>query len=257
MARPDRFSSSKFEQRRELTDLEDSIEQLNVAYKRYFNGVDTRPPVKVHQRLKKHVRLLETRSFRSNELRFKFNGLRARLITYEQYWTRTMTAIERGTFKRVVAIARMRQNKIMRGEGHTLDKLNGAEATNLGIGMSLEDDGGGADSLADIMAAAEDAVEKVASKRPSASKRPRPRPSATKPPALPDGVNSQQARQLFKDFVAAKKAAGQSTVGITYGALVKKLARDVPKLRKQYGSERKIEFEVATEKGRVRLRAKG
>ena len=57
--------------------------------------------------------------------------------------------------------------------------------------------------------------------------------------------------------MAAKKAAGQSTAGITYGALVKKLARDVPKLRQRYGSERKIEFEVATEKGRVRLRAKG
>ena len=58
-------------------------------------------------------------------------------------------------------------------------------------------------------------------------------------------------------YVAAKKAAGESTTGITYGALVKKLARDVPKLRSQYGSARTIEFEVATEKGRVRLRAKG
>jgi hypothetical protein len=264
MARSDRYSSNKHEQRRELTDIEDSIEALNVAYKRYSNGVDNRPPVKIHQQLKKSTRLLEVRGFRSAELRFKFNGLRARLITYEQYWTRVMLQIERGTYKRVVAVARIRQNKIMRGEGHTLERLAGSSGNSLGIGQAVEAaEVSGAESMAEILAAAEAAVETVSknrssdTKRPGASKRPRPRPSATKPPILPDGVNSQQARQLFKEFVAAKKAAGQSTTGITYGALVKKLARDVPKLRKQYGSERNIEFEVSTEKGRVRLRAKG
>ena len=73
---------------------------------------------------------------------------------------------------------------------------------------------------------------------------------------MPDGVDARTARALFKDFVQAKKQAGQSTDGLTYGALVKKLAREVPKLKKKRGEDAKIAFEVATVKGQVRLRAK-
>lgn len=244
MARPDRFASSKAEQKLELDELEEEIEEMNAAYRRYFNGVDNLPPVRDHEQLKRKVRLFTGRSFRSSEHRFRFQGLRARLVTYEQYWTRIMIRIERGTHKRILAESRVRQAKIDRGRGHELDRLKGAESLDLGMAS-------GDDAIAAAMAAATEAVE---AKRAAPRRPPSGSPSAR--PQLPEGVDAGAARRLFKDFVAAKKAAGQSTDGLTYGALVKKLARDVPKLREKIGNDRKIEFEVVNKDGNVRLRAK-
>ncbi len=266
MAKPDRYSKSSAEQKQELDDLEEAIETLRMMYQRYFNGVDDIPPTKMHAEIKKAVNLLMNRSFRTAQLRFRFQGMRARMITYEQHWRRILHQIERGTFKRVVAVARMRQYKISRGRGHELEALRGSSGP-IDLSGGMNGSGGGDyESLEDLLGEAAAAVDAVAQARESSvvspapappNGRPRPAPSARTPrPQLPAGMDAREARQLFKEFVAAKKAAGQSTAGITYGALVKKLARDVPRLRQKLGADRKIEFEVRSEGGKVRLRAK-
>lgn len=280
MAKPDRFSSSSAEQKKELDLLEEEIEGMRMMYQRYFNGVDNIPPARDHAQLKKKVNLLMNRSFRTSQLRFRFQGMRARLITYEQHWRRILHQIEKGTFKRVLAEARLREFKIRKGRAHELAPLRGQTIEDLASAQGST----GFESLADLLDEAAAAVDAVASKReredsastPAAASKaepqapapptlgakpkgppPRPRPASTSSkPQLPAGMDAKTARKLFKEFVAAKKAAGQSTQGITYGALVKKLARDVPKLKQRYGEARKIEFEVASDGGRVRLRAK-
>jgi hypothetical protein len=73
-------------------------------------------------------------------------------------------------------------------------------------------------------------------------------------PPLPSGVDPKQARELFKQFVAAKKAAGESIEGLTYGRLLDKLSKEVPKLQEKHGDG--LRFEVATVDGKVRLRAR-
>ena len=66
-------------------------------------------------------------------------------------------------------------------------------------------------------------------------------------------MDNGSARELFKQFVTARKQAGLPTKGITYGALVQRLAREAPKLREQHGD---VRFEVHSEGGKVRLRAR-
>jgi hypothetical protein len=80
-----------------------------------------------------------------------------------------------------------------------------------------------------------------------------PEPPRARPP-LPPGVDPKQARELFKQFVAAKKAAGESVEGLTYGRLLEKLSKEVPKLQEKHGDG--LRFEVATVEGKVRLRAR-
>ncbi len=72
---------------------------------------------------------------------------------------------------------------------------------------------------------------------------------------LPTGMKDNEARALYDAFVAAKRSAGENTDKITYPALVRKLARELPKLQAKHGGG--VRFEVATVDGKVKLRARG
>jgi hypothetical protein len=157
----------------------------------------------------------------STALRYRSRQLKARLVTYEHDWNRILGQIERGTFKRVLAVSQRRELEAQRRR---------AEAA----GQDSETESGQRDADAP-------------------ASRPRPRSQSARH-QLPDGLDAKHARQLFKDFVKAKKAAGEPISGLTYGKLVDKLAREVPKLQAKHGGA--IRFEVATVKGRVRLRAR-
>ena len=52
----------------------------------------------------------------------------------------------------------------------------------------------------------------------------RARPRGATEPVLPSGMSSADARALYKDYVKAKRAAGENTEGLTYGTLIRKLS---------------------------------
>src|SRR5690606_32615776 len=92
-----------------LDEVEEQIELLKVAYERYFNGVDRVPPAREHDAVRLSVRRLFGLHTGSTAVRFRAQGLKARLVTYEQYWTRILGQIERGTFKRILAESKRRE----------------------------------------------------------------------------------------------------------------------------------------------------
>lgn len=204
--------------------IEEQIELLKVAYERYFNGVDRVPPTRDHDAVKLAVRNLARMHSGSTAIRFRAQGLKARLVTYEQYWTRILLQIERGTYKRVLAESKRREYELRHKRA---DEQSARSAPS-------------------------DEQGKPAAE-PDAPAAPSPRaPSARV--GLPSGMDAAEARALFKQFVAAKKAAGEPISGLTYGRLVEKLAKELPKLQEKHGAG--IRFEVATEGGKVRLRAR-
>jgi hypothetical protein len=219
-----------------LDDLEEEIELLKVAYERYFNGVDRIPPAREHDTVKRHVRDLQRTRGGSTAVRFRSQQLKARLVTYEHYWTRILRQIEQGTFKRVLAESKRREFEALRRRAEE----EGAQAAQSGVRTMV--DRGSESSQSGIRAKLERGPDG----------RPPPRPAARA--HLPDGFDAKEARALFKQFVAAKKAAGESVQGLTYGRMVDKLAREVPKLQKKHGDA--FRFEVATIDGKVRLRAR-
>ena len=80
-------------------------------------------------------------------------------------------------------------------------------------------------------------------------------PSPPQPPTAPPAVDESHIREVFAQLLSAKRAAGESTEGVTYAALVRKISREAPKLRERHGCEQ-VRFEVATVDGKVRLRAR-
>jgi hypothetical protein len=215
-----------------LDELEEAIEMLKVAFERYFNGVDRVPPTREHDDVKRQVRTWLTHRGGGTAIRFRLQNLKARLVTYEHYWTRILLQIEKGTYKRILVESERRQ---LAAERKAAEPLPAAEHV-------------GESQLVD------EAPPARASQSGSRHRIPIVRPPPPPRPNLPAGVDAVEARELFKQFVAAKKAAGEPVAGLTYGKLIDKLARELPDLRAKHGGD--IRFEVATVNGKVRLRAR-
>ena len=87
------------------------------------------------------------------------------------------------------------------------------------------------------------------------------RPRESSPPesgnreAIAAGLDPENLRDVFRQLVKAKKAAGESLDGLTFAALCRKLAREAPKLQKKHNCTT-LRFEVSTDGGKVRLRSR-
>lgn len=199
-----------------LDEFEEAIEHLKVKYDRYFYGVDRVVPARDRERVDRMVRNLMRQHWRTTMHRYRYAQLKQRYTTYQHYWNRILGQIERGTYKRVLAESKRREREAMAA---LREQARAAEAGEAPAGA------------------------------PPTNGRP-----AAKRAALPDGMGAGEARALFKQFVQAKKAAGENTNGLTYGGLVQKLARELPKLQAKHG--KKVSFEVTTVNGKVKLRAR-
>lgn len=223
---------------REVLDrLEESIEALRVAYEKYFTGVERVPPVRLRKKVERQVRLLDSIPARTTALRFRLGGLRARFVTYKHYWNRVERELERGISRRDLL-------RIRRGLGAPPKAPPPPDEAQ--------------------EAAPESSAADAESPTNGKSKVPPPPPggkakgkaAAGKPvdPAAA-GLDPRHVRDVFKQLVKAKKAAGESTDGLTYAALCRKLTREAPKLRQKHNCDQ-VKFEVQTVGGKVRLRAR-
>lgn len=231
-----------------LDAFEEAIEELRIAYEKYFVGIERQAPAQRHKELKAQMRRLEGVRTRSTALRFRLSGLKARLVTYEYYWTRVLGQIERGTFRRDLQLRSQRRAQTQpaphaspepRGPGEPHGAAV-AEAPRRPVPAPLPD----------VPQAR--MVTEISAPRPTP---PMPGPPRPPPPPIPvPGMKGTEVRRLFHDLVRAKKAAGEDTSGLTERALARKLSRELPKLREQHGGP--VAFEVATVGGKVRLRAR-
>ncbi len=223
--RTQRDEGTALDIRATLDEVEEGIEALRVAYEKYFSGVDRVPPAKQRAKLERMMRSMELRGVTNTVIRFRMNGLRARFITYKHYWTRVENQMERGMSRRDLL-------KRRRGAPTPPPELK---------------------SEAQPEAPAVDAAATSDGPPPPPNgtvRRDRPRPAD---PASA-GIDPAHLRDVFKQLVKAKRAAGESTQGLTYAALVRKLTKEAPKLKQKHGCE-KLQFSVSTRGGKVRLRS--
>lgn len=222
-----------------LDAFEEALEELRLFYEKYFIGIERQAPAQRHKELRAQLRRLEEQRMRSTVVRFRLAGLRARLVTYEHYWTRVLGQIEKGTYRRDLQRAQRRSTQ--------------AEAA--APPLAAAPAGTEAGPLDDVPRPR--GVTEISAPRPSgpspmgiAGGPPRPPP----PPVPVPGMKGTEVKRLFQDLVQAKRAAGEDVDGLTERALARKLARELPKLREQHGGP--VRFEVATVAGKVRLRAR-
>lgn len=85
---------------KQLNDLEERLERLRVLYEQYFLGIEKREPIDERTKLARDIRIASETFSPNVAVRFRAQNLKSRLITYEQYWTRTIREIESGTYRR-------------------------------------------------------------------------------------------------------------------------------------------------------------
>jgi len=71
---------------------------------------------------------------------------------------------------------------------------------------------------------------------------------------LPSGMSEQQLRALYEAYVAAKKRCNEDVSRVSYDALAKSVAKQVPELIAKYKA-RTVEFKVVIKDGRAILKA--
>src|SRR4030065_237814 len=84
----------------EMDNLEAKIIRLKVDYEQYFTRIIKREPVRLRDEIEAIIRHYSNKNINNTSIKFRYNSLVSRYNSYKQYWTRTLRAIEEGTFWR-------------------------------------------------------------------------------------------------------------------------------------------------------------
>ncbi len=84
----------------DLDRLDGKLAKLKVDYEQYFMRILKREPVKLRDEVEKIVFVYSNKNITNTSLKFRYNSIVAKYNAYKQYWTRTLRAIEEGTFWR-------------------------------------------------------------------------------------------------------------------------------------------------------------
>ncbi len=80
--------------------FEKNLNELTIKYEHYFLGLEKREPLKLLEEVEKLAKKYSGNSIVNTMLTFKYNTLKARFVSYKQYWQRTTRQIEEGRYSR-------------------------------------------------------------------------------------------------------------------------------------------------------------
>ncbi|WP_242334087.1 MULTISPECIES: MXAN_5187 C-terminal domain-containing protein [unclassified Anaeromyxobacter] len=208
--------------------LEEELETLKARYEQYFLGIERREPVRWREELKRNVARVKGAFTRNAGLRFRIQALHARYLSYERLWMRSAREREEGTYKRDLFKARLHA----RAKAERAQEASGKAAA----------EGSGPAPVEPAAAASPPAV-------PARTRQPAP----ARTPA-PGGVGEAQLRALYEAYVAAKKQCNEDVSRLTYEAVARSVAKQVPELMTRFKA-RSVDFKVEVKDGRAVLKA--
>lgn len=85
---------------RVLSDIEQQMKELEIAYEQYFAGVEKREPVRDREALAKRLRHFANRRITQTDLRYRYQNLATRFHSYSGYWDRILRLIDEGRYNR-------------------------------------------------------------------------------------------------------------------------------------------------------------
>lgn len=217
----------------ECAALEAELEELKVKYEMYFLGVEKREPNKVREELKKRVLRIKEAFTRNAALRFRLQSLHARFLSYERMWLRSAREKEEGTYHRDVFKAKLRVEARERKERAALAEETGAPPLPL------------------------PPTPLAPAKAPLPFPAPKPVAVAPRPAAAaPSGgaLAERQLRELYTQYVSAKKQCGEDVSRLTYDAVAKSVQRQVPEIMTRFNAK-SVEFKVVVKDGKATLKA--
>ncbi|WP_303721878.1 MXAN_5187 C-terminal domain-containing protein [Malonomonas rubra] len=87
----------------ELDEIQQQMKDLEIHYEQYFAGVEKREPVNARKNLARRIRHYTNRRIVWTDLKFRYQGIASRFMTYSQYWDRILRLIDEGRYHRHTA----------------------------------------------------------------------------------------------------------------------------------------------------------
>jgi hypothetical protein len=264
----------------EVEELEPRVERLKALYQQYFMGIEKIPPDVLRKEVDRTIWRLRREQFRNTRLRFKFQQIVQRYNTYQQYWARVQRDIDKGVYQRdvlraarrfgteVLTIAGRRAQRALRRFEHERDEL----ATPSELAGSVVSDRWSSSSYPSSSYPSRSSSPSSSSYPPAkttpAPKTGPPPPKTVPPPrpppprgALP-GTQARRppndpaarTRELYDEYLRARRAAGVSGADITFEKLAQSLAMQTERLRQKHGAGAQIDYVVVTKDGKPMIR---
>lgn len=220
---------------REVDALEREIDELRATYELFFMGVEKVEPQPQRDLLKSKLRRFQENKPRNTAIKFRVQQLKARMVSLENYWQRTMRQKEAGTYHRDIARLKRREAERLKKE-QLAQRRSEPEAESVDIVES-------GDSIV-----ADDA-RAVVTPRTARAGTTSSRPRATSAEDLTD----DKLKKIYDTYVGARRRCGEST-DLQFDEMASALRKQVPRLIKKTGAG-SVEFKVVIKSGKAVLKA--
>ena len=87
----------------ELDEIQTELKELEIRYEQYFAGLERREPYQDRQNLARRLRQFTNRHIVWTDLKFRYQNMATRFMTYGQRWDRILRLIEEGKYTRHTA----------------------------------------------------------------------------------------------------------------------------------------------------------
>ena len=84
----------------ELDEIQQQVKELEIKYEQYFAGIERREPYNERKELARRIRHFTTRHIVWTDLKFRYQSIASRLMSYGQYWDRILRLIDEGKYHR-------------------------------------------------------------------------------------------------------------------------------------------------------------
>ncbi len=142
----------------ELDEIQHEMKEVEVLYEQYFAGLERREPHNRRQILARRLRHFTNRKIVWTDLKFRYQGLATRFMTYGQYWDRILRLMDEGKYHRHLTKLANSKGKES-GATQANESAAQQEATKLHVELSkarqqcgLDGDGPSADKVAQFLA---------------------------------------------------------------------------------------------------------
>ena len=84
----------------ELDEIQQELKELEIRYEQYFAGIERREPYNERKDLARRLRQFTNRHIVWTDLKFRYQAMASRFMSYGQYWDRILRLIDEGKYHR-------------------------------------------------------------------------------------------------------------------------------------------------------------
>ncbi len=86
-----------------LDEIQQEMKELEIRYEQYFAGVERREPYNERKLLARRLRHFTNRHIIWTDMKFRYQSIATRFMSYGQYWDRILRLIDEGKYHRHTA----------------------------------------------------------------------------------------------------------------------------------------------------------